>query len=79
MILSIHIVLTHLLVSFYYFQMDFAYMTDRWIDATDPLDLNSWLVLLMRKSELVLAHALDFYWLLRLYIHGFAVLQLPSV
>ena len=66
-------------VSFYYFQIDFAHMTDRRIDATDPLGLNSWLVLLMRKSELVLAHALDFYWLLRLYIHGFAVLHLPSV
>ena len=37
-------------------------MTDRRIDATDPIDLNGWLVLLMHKSELVLAHAIDFYW-----------------
>ena len=74
-----HIAQTHLLVRFYYFQIDFAYMTDRRIDATDLRDLNSWLFLLMHKSELVLAHALDFYRLLRLYIHGFAVLHLPCV
>ena len=67
---NIHIAQTHLLVRFYYFQIDFAYMADRRIDATDPLDLNSWLVLLMQKSELVLAHALGFYWLVRLYITG---------
>ena len=65
---NIHIAQTHLFVCFYYFQIDFAYMDDRQIDATDPFDLNSWLVLLMHKSALVLAHALDFYWLLRLYI-----------
>ena len=76
---NIHIAQTHLLVCVYHFQIDFAYMADRWIDVTDPLDLNSWLVLLMHKSELVLSHVLDFYWLLRLYIHGFAVLHLPCV
>ena len=75
-VISIHIGQTHLFVRFYHFQIDFAYMVDRWIDATDPLDLNSWLVLLMHKSELVLAHALPFYWLLWLCIHGFAVLHL---
>ena len=57
---NIHITQTHLFVRFYYFQIDFAYMADRRTDATDPLDLNSWLVLLMHKYELVLAHALDF-------------------
>ena len=41
---NIHITQTHMLVRFYYFQIDFAYMTDRRIDDTDPLDLNSWLV-----------------------------------
>ena len=76
---NIHIAQTHLLVRFYYFQIDFAYMANRRIDATDPLDLNSWLVLLMHTSELVLAHAVDFYCLLRIYIHGFAVLHLPCV
>ena len=58
---NIHIAQTYLFVRFYYFQKDFAYMTNRRIDATDPLVLNSWLVLLMYKSELVLTHALDFY------------------
>ena len=58
---SIHISQTHLFVRFYYLQIGFAYMGVRRIDANDPLDLNSWLVLLMHKSELVLAHALDFY------------------
>ena len=57
---NIHITQTDLFVRFYYFQIDFAYMTDRRIDDTDPLDLNSWLVLLMLKSELVLADAIDF-------------------
>ena len=65
---NIHIAQTHLFVCFYSLQIDFAYMADRQIDATDPLDLNSWLVLLMHKSELVLAYALNFYWLLRLCI-----------
>ena len=64
---------------FHHFQIDFAYMADRWIDATDPLDLNSCLVLLMHKSELVLAQALNFYCLVQLYIHGFAVLHLLCV
>ena len=41
---NIHITQTHMFVRFYYFQIDFAYMTDRRIDDTDPLDLNSWLV-----------------------------------
>ena len=41
---NIHITQTDLFVRFYYFQIDFAYMTDRRIDDTDPLDLNSWLV-----------------------------------
>ena len=76
---NIYIVQTHLFVRFYYFQIDFAYMADRRIDVTDTLDLNNWLVLLMHKSERVLAHALDFYWFLQLYIHGFAVLHLPCV
>ena len=76
---NIHIAQTHLLVRFYYFQIDFSYMADRRIDATDNLDLNNSLVLLMHKFEVVLAHTLDFYWLLRLYIHGFAVLHLPCV
>ena len=76
---NIHITQAHFFVRFYYFQIDFAYMADRRIDATDPLGLNSRLVLLMPKSELVLAHALNFYWLLRLYIHGFAGLHLPCV
>ena len=58
---NIHIAQTHLFVRFYCFQIDFAYMADRRIDATDPLDLNSCLVLLRHKSELVLAHALYFY------------------
>ena len=76
---NIRITQTHLLVRFYRFQIDFAYMVDRQIDVIDPLDLNSWLVLLMHKSELVLAHALNFYWLIWLYIHGFAVLHLSCV
>ena len=76
---NIHITKTYLFVRFYYFQIDFAYMTNRQINATDPLDINSWLVLLMHNSELVLAHALYFYWLLWLYIHGVAVLHLPCV
>ena len=58
---SIRMSQTPLFVRFYYFQIGFAYMGDRRIDANDPLDLNSWLVLLMHKSDLVLAHALDFY------------------
>ena len=78
-VINTHISQTHLLVRFYYFQIDFTYMTDRRIDATDPRDLNSWLFLLMHKSELVLANALDFYRLLRLYIHGLAVLHLTCV
>ena len=57
---NIHVAQIHLFVRFYYFQIDFAYMADRRIDATDPHDLISWLVLLIRKSELVLAHALEF-------------------
>ena len=76
---NIHIAQTHLFAHFYHFQIDFAHIADRWIDATEPLDLNSWLVLLMHKSKVFLAHALNFYWLLRLYIHGFAVLHLPRV
>ena len=76
---NIHIAQTHLFVRFYYFQIGFTDMVDRRVDATDPLDLNSWFVLLIHKSELVLAYALDFYWLLRLYIQGFAVLHLPCV
>ena len=76
---NIHIAQTHLLVRFYYFHIDFAYMTYRRIDVTDPLDLNSRLVLLVHESELFLAHALNFYWVIRLYIHGFAVLHLPCV
>ena len=66
---NIHIVQIHLFVRFYYFQIDFTYMADRGIDATDTLDLNSWLVLLMHKSELFLPHVHVLYWLLRLYIH----------
>ena len=78
-VINIHITQTHLFVRFYYFQIDSAYMADRQIDATDPLDLTSWLVLLMHKSELVVAHAVVFYWFLRLYIHGIAVLHLPCI
>ena len=74
-----HISQTHLFGRFHHFQVDFAYMADRRIDATDPLDLNSCLILLMRKSELVLAQALDFYGFLQLYIHRFAALHLPCV
>ena len=58
---NIHIAQTHLFVRFYYFHIYFAYMADKRIDVTDPLDLNSCWVLLLRESELVLAHALDFY------------------
>ena len=57
---NIHIAHTHLFVRFYSFQIYFAYMAKKRIDATDPLDLNSWLVLMMNKSELFLAHALHF-------------------
>ena len=76
---NIHIAKTHLFARSYYFQIDFAYMADRRRDATDPFNSNSLLVLLMHKSELVLPHALDFYWLLRLYIHEFTVLHLPCI
>ena len=67
---NIHIAQNNLFKHFYYFQTDFAYIADRRIHATDPLDLNSWLVLLMHKSELILDDLLDFYRLLCLYNSG---------
>ena len=47
---NIDITQTHLFVRFNHFRIDFACMVDRRIDGIDPLDLNSWLALLMRKS-----------------------------